>query len=106
MNPVRLGVIGCGGMARAHMKYFASIPALKFAAAADAFADNVKAVCEANPGVKGFDDGLKLIHSGDVDAILICTPHYFHPELAIAGLKAGLHVLTEKPVAVTAKALR
>lgn len=104
MDQVRLGVIGCGGMARAHIKYFPSIPGLRFTAAADAFADNVKAVCEASPGVKGFDDGMKLIQSGEVDAILICTPHYFHPELAIAGLRAGLHVLTEKPVAVTAKA--
>ena len=104
MDQVRLGVIGCGGMARAHMKYFPTIPGLRFAAAADAFADNVKAVCQASEGVKGFDDGQKLIDSGEVDAILICTPHYFHPQLAIAGLKAGLHVLTEKPVAVTAKA--
>ena len=104
MKTVRLGVIGCGGMARSHMKYFNTIPGLQFAAAADSFADNVKLVTDTYPGVKGFADGQALIASGAVDAILICTPHYFHPELSIAGFKAGLHVLTEKPVAVTALA--
>ena len=103
MKPVRLGVIGCGGMARAHMKYFGEIPGLHFAAAADPFAENIRLVKESHPDVKPFDDGKKLIASGEADAIMICTPHYFHPELSIAGFKAGLHVLTEKPVAVTAK---
>jgi predicted dehydrogenase len=36
--------------------------------------------------------------------VLIATPHYFHPVYAIAALKRGIHVLTEKPVSVTAKA--
>lgn len=101
MKQVRLGVIGCGGMARAHMRYFESIPGLKFTAAADNFSANLDMVT-AEHGVEGFTDGMKLIKSGSVDAIMICTPHYFHPDLSIAGMKAGLHVLTEKPVAVTA----
>jgi len=103
MEQVRLGVIGCGGMAQAHMRYFDSIDGLKFAAAADAFAANLQRVTEQY-GVRGFESGEALIKSGAVDAIMICTPHYFHPALSIAGLEAGLHVLTEKPVAVTTKA--
>ncbi len=102
MKTVRLGVIGCGGMARAHMAYFPTIPGLKFTAAADPFDENIDLV-RADHDITPFDDGQKLIKSGLVDAILICTPHYFHPELSIAGFKAGLHVLTEKPVAVTAR---
>ena len=78
------------------------IHSAKFTAAADSFTDNLNLVTEQH-GVEGFEDGHKLIKSGLVDAILICTPHYFHPEYSIAGLKKGLHVLTEKPVAVTAK---
>ncbi len=102
MKPIRLGVIGCGGMARNHMGYFESIPGLKFTAAADNFTDNLDLVTSLF-GVEGFTDGRKLIKSGLCDAVMICTPHWFHPELSIAGFKAGLHVLTEKPVAVTAK---
>lgn len=103
MNEVRLGVIGSGGMAQSHMSYFDKVKGLKFVAASDVDPATLKVVT-SKYNVKGFDDGHKLIESGDVDAILIATPHYFHPEYSLAGFKAGLHVLTEKPVAVTAKA--
>ncbi len=101
MKPVRLGVIGCGGMARSHMGYFDKIPHLKFVAAADVAEENLKKVVEQY-GVAGYSDGMKLIDSGTVDAVLVATPHYFHPKFAIAAMKKGLHVLCEKPVAVTA----
>jgi predicted dehydrogenase len=104
MIPIRVGVIGCGGMARAHIKYFPTIPGLAFTAAADSSPENLRLVTDAHPHVQTFDDGHKLIASGAADAVLICTPHYFHAELAIAAFKQGLHVLTEKPVAVTALA--
>lgn len=103
MQEVRIGVIGCGGMGRSHMGVFKEVSRLKFTAAADGVADNLnKAVGEF--GVKGFADGHELINSGLCDAVVIATPHYFHPPYAIAALRKGLHVLTEKPVAVTAKA--
>jgi predicted dehydrogenase len=102
MKQVKLGVIGCGGMARHHMGYFGDIPGLKFAAAADAVPESVQAVVKQH-GVEGFDDGQKMIESGVCDAVFICTPHWFHAPLSLAAFKQGLHVLTEKPVAVTAK---
>ena len=102
MNEVRLGVIGCGGMAQGHMSTFHEIKGLRFTAASDSFAANLDKVVDKYK-VKGFADGHALIKSGECDAILIATPHYFHPEYSIAGLDAGLHVITEKPVSVTAK---
>lgn len=102
MNQVRLGVIGCGGMANNHMSYFDKVPGLKFVAASDNNADNLNQVTDKY-GVKGFAEGEALIDSGEADAVLIATPHYFHPVLARAAFKRGVHVLTEKPVAVTAK---
>jgi predicted dehydrogenase len=42
-----------------------------------------------------------MISSGEVDGIVIVTPHWQHADLAIAGLRAGLHVLCEKPLTVT-----
>ncbi len=103
MKDVRLGVIGCGGMARQHMKYFSTIPGLAFTAAADAAPANLALVTDEYK-VAGFADGHEMIASGKCDAVMICTPHYFHPEFSIAAFKAGLHVLTEKPAAVTALA--
>jgi predicted dehydrogenase len=52
------------------------------------------------PTVRGFADGGELIRSGLVDAVLIATPHFAHTPLGVAALKAGLHVLVEKPISV------
>jgi predicted dehydrogenase len=103
MDKVRLGVIGCGGMARNHMKELANVTRVELVAGADPFKENVE-IAQREFGIKPFDDGRKLIKSGLCDAVLVATPHYFHPVYTIAALKAGLHALSEKPVAVTAKA--
>jgi predicted dehydrogenase len=100
---VRLGVIGCGVMARYHMNYFPRLSGLRFSAAADidprALAHTVQ-----TQNVRGFEDGLALLDSGLIDAVLIATPHYFHPLFTQAAMSRGIHVLTEKPVAVSALA--
>lgn len=53
-----------------------------------------------------FTDPYELMDSGLVDAILIATPHFSHPELAIACFERGLHVLCEKPAGVYTKQVR
>ena len=103
MDQVRIGIIGIGVMGRHHMKTFADIDGATFTAAADPNPD-ARQLAADTCGVKVFDDGVKMMDSGEVDAVLISTPHYFHPPLAIAAFERGLHVLTEKPIAVTAKA--
>jgi predicted dehydrogenase len=52
------------------------------------------------PEVKFFKTPDELIGSGSVDAVLIATPHYSHTPIGIAALKAGLHVMVEKPISV------
>jgi predicted dehydrogenase len=95
MDKVRLGIIGVGGMGKAHFESARKIEGLE-----------VTALCDVDPSRIAFFDGPKfadpreLIRSGRVDAILVATPHYFHTPIAIDGLNQGLHVLTEKPVAV------
>ena len=65
------------------------------------------AVCDVDPSafakfpdVKNYTDSAKLIRSGDVDAVIIATPHYYHTTIGIDALEQGLHVLTEKPLSV------
>ncbi|MFA9477018.1 Gfo/Idh/MocA family protein [Phycisphaerales bacterium AB-hyl4] len=103
MDEVRLGVIGCGGMAQVHMRYFDSIAGLKFTAAADVDEQSLEKLKQQYE-VRTFTDGYELINSGEVDAVFIATPHYFHPPYTLAAFEKGIHVLTEKPLAVTAKA--
>ena len=103
MKEVRIGVIGCGIMGQGHMGYFAALPKLRFTAAADIDPQALKAPAEKYH-VATFDSGTKLLDSGLVDAVIIATPHYFHPPLAIAAFARGIHVMSEKPLAVTTQA--
>lgn len=85
------------------MKVLAELPRVRFTAASDTSAANLATAVETYD-VAGFAGAEELLDSKLVDAVLIATPHYFHPDYAIAALARGVHVLTEKPVAVTASA--
>ncbi|CEK13496.1 predicted dehydrogenase [Chthonomonas calidirosea] len=100
---VRFGVIGVGGMGAGHCNMLSKIPEAKLTAVADADEAAVKAASEKF-GVPGFTNHLALLESGLVDAVIIATPHYFHPPIAIDAFERGIHVLSEKPLAVTVSA--
>ena len=51
-------------------------------------------------GAKPFSSSAELIRSGEVDAVIVATPHYDHTTIGIDALKQGLHVLVEKPISV------
>jgi predicted dehydrogenase len=53
-----------------------------------------------------YDDSIKIFDSGNVDAVVICVPHYLHPEMGISAIKRNIHVLVEKPTGVYLKQLR
>ena len=64
-------------------------------AVADAFPDNLGEYEEQ--GLKAYGSGEDLIASGEIDALMIATPHFQHTTLGIAALEAGLHIMVEKP---------
>jgi len=98
MKSVRLGIIGIGNMGTAHGRSILSgkVPQCELTAVSDS---NPGAL-ELFPDTKGFSSSEALIRSGEVDAVLITTPHYSHTQIGIDALKQGLHVLVEKPLSV------
>ncbi len=102
---IRLGIIGCGNMGTSHINNILSgaMPEFELTAVADLKEERRKAALELYPGIKVYNDGSELINSGEVDAILVATPHYLHPTYAIEGLEKGLHVMIEKPAGVYTK---
>jgi predicted dehydrogenase len=98
MNKLRIGVIGVGSMGSNHLKYISN--------SKNAI---LTCICDINKGradfaaikykVKAFYDYRKLLSSSLIDAVLIATPHYSHTPITIEAFEAGLHVLTEKPIA-------
>ena len=100
MDKVRFGIIGVGGMGSGHARNMSGkIPEVELTAVADNDAEALKVATETF-GVPGFLSGSELIKSGLVDAVLIATPHFFHSTYAIEAMRAGLHALVEKPIAV------
>ena len=108
MNKVRFGIIGIGKMGSQHCLRFTHglIKNGTLTAVCDISPDRKKWAEEklAPKGVEFFDDYKSLIDSGKVDAVLIATPHYLHPVIAIYALEKGLHTLIEKPAGVFANA--
>lgn len=105
---VRIGVIGIGNMGSEHCRnlYAGRCPEITLTAAADLREDR-RLWAEANlRGVHVYASGQELIREEECDAVLICVPHFGHEEMAVAAMEAGLHVLCEKPISVTAKAAR
>ena len=98
MNPVRLGIIGLGNMGSAHAKSIleGKVPRVKLTAICDSDAD----LSRIAPEAKFFTSSEELIRSGEIDAVLIATPHYAHTTIGIDALQNGLHVLCEKPISV------
>ena len=110
-DEVRLGIIGIGGMGTSHLGMLTGgnpVPRLRVTAIADNDPAKIKHAVEktAKHEVKTFDGAEALMKSGEVDAVLIATPHYFHPPIAIQAFEHGLHVLSEKPAGVYTKQVK
>ncbi|MDF2566637.1 MAG: oxidoreductase domain protein [Oscillospiraceae bacterium] len=105
MKKLKIGIVGIGNMGSAHAVsiFSGNIPEMELAAVCDT--DDKKRLWakEKLGGAAVFDDYEKLLNSGLIDALIIATPHYFHPEIAIKAFESGVHVLTEKPAGVSVK---
>jgi predicted dehydrogenase len=96
MNTVRLGVIGLGNIGRHHADYLLAgkVPRARLTAVCDP----KPAACARYAPARAFQDATALFASGELDAVIIATPHYQHTTLGIAALEAGLHLMVEKPI--------
>lgn len=108
MSKVRVGIIGIGGMGSSHAGYLSKgeVDGAELVAAADTSGQRLDWVRDKYPQLKTFDHGDALLDSGEVDAVIIATPHYFHPPYAIAAMQRGIHVMSEKPAGVYTRQVR
>ena len=110
MKKVRYGIIGVGNQGNNYANIFKRNEIENGVLAA---------VCDNNPvkldaakknldgmGVIFFDNYIQMLESGSVDAVLVETPHYQHPEMVVECLSRGLHVICDKPAGVYTKQVR
>jgi predicted dehydrogenase len=103
-DPLRVGLIGCGAIARrSHVPGLQAAGAVLTAFASRSPASAALAASEAGTG-EVVEHWEELVARPDVDAVVVCTPNTHHAPQAVAALEAGKHVLVEKPFAVSVTA--
>jgi predicted dehydrogenase len=98
-SPVRIAIIGTGTMAQAHLNAYKSNPDAVVVAAVDTREEVLRAFCDDHNVAKRFTSIDALLAWGKFDAISNVTPDAAHHATTIPFLRAGKHVLCEKPLA-------
>lgn len=105
-EPVRIGLIGAGGIAGAHVAGYHRNPELVVFAAV---ADSVHEHAHRRGGEFGaavYTDYQMMLDEADIDAVDICLPHYLHKDAIVAAARAGKHILCEKPLCLSVEEAR
>lgn len=100
---VRIGLIGAGGIAGAHVAgYLLNPDTITFAAVADPARESAENRA-GDTGAVVYDDYRTMLAEADIDAVDICLPHHLHKDAIVAAARAGKHILCEKPLCLTAE---
>lgn len=108
LNKVRFGIAGVGimGSGHAHNLLEGKVPGGVLAAVCDIDPAKLEWVKQQHPDVAVFENTQAMFDSGAIDAVVIATPHYFHPPIAMEAFARGIHVMSEKPAGVYTKQVR
>ncbi len=103
MKPLRVAVIGTGGIANAHLNAYTKVPETEVVAVCDIIPERAEEFAKRWGVPKWFTDYRQVLALPELEAVDICTPHASHAPIAVDSLKAGKHVLVEKPMASNLK---
>lgn len=97
--PVRIGIIGAGGIARSHAMAYQRLPDVELVSVADIVPDRADTFATEFKIPRTFHDHRALLAHDGIDAVSVCTYNLGHREPTVDALLAGKHVLVEKPMA-------
>jgi predicted dehydrogenase len=101
-DPIRLGIIGAGAIVQvAHLPVLRKLKRVEIRAICDTDLPKARALAERSGISNVFDDIEDLLRYEELDALLVATPNHLHEPHILAGLSANLHMLIEKPLALT-----
>lgn len=100
---IKVGLIGCGGIAEEHLKGYLKLPReeAQVTAVCDVVAENAQRRSQEAGGVPIFSDFHTFVNEADVNAVDICLPHHLHKDAIVAAANAGKHIICEKPLCLT-----
>ena len=102
IKPLRVGIVGGGGAAQWHISAMLKINNVELVAVCDRNEDLAKRVAE-RLHIRYYTDFSEMLSKEKLDMVDICTPPQTHLALSTQAMKAGCHVLTEKPMALSLK---
>ena len=100
---VKVGIIGTGWIAEAHVANYLRCPDVEIVAAADLIPGKAEKFCKDNgiEGARCYPDHKSMLDAEELDAVSVCTYNRTHAECTIYALEKGVNVLLEKPMCVT-----
>lgn len=106
MTKLKVGIIGCGGIANGkHMPSLSKLDTVEMTAFCDIIPERAeKAAKEYGvDGARVYEDYTEMLQKEKLDVVHVCTPNNAHAPASIAAMEAGCHVMCEKPMAKTVK---
>lgn len=101
-QPIRVGLLAYGAIGHEHNQAVQATDGLTLAAVCDTNPERISAALELAPDCATFTDATELLDSGLIDLVVISTPPNSHYHWAKEALERGIHVVLEKPMALTA----
>jgi predicted dehydrogenase len=101
MERIKVGVIGTGFIGPAHIEALRRLGTIDVVGLAECSGDVAQAKAEALGIERYYGDYKELLRQDEIQSVHICSPNYLHYEMAKAALKAGKHVICEKPLAIS-----
>ena len=101
---MRVSVVGCGAVSRSHLRVLKSLRNIEISSVVDINKERAdSAALQYN--CKAYYDFEAMLNEDKPDCVHICTPHYLHVPMSVTALKRDIHVLCEKPCAISAEGL-
>lgn len=105
-RPLRVGIIGTGGIAGNHIEGYQKAEGVEFVATCDVIESRAIGMKEKYGFQTHFTSWEEMVKHADLDVVSVCTPPFAHVEPTIGALEAGLNVICEKPMALDAAQAR
>ncbi|MEM9235408.1 MAG: Gfo/Idh/MocA family oxidoreductase [Verrucomicrobiota bacterium] len=102
-QPVRVGIVGCGYWGPNLARNFASLGGVELAGVCDPSAERLEHMRKRFPAVPRFESLAEMLEGAEVDVVAVATPVRTHHAIALEAMKAGKHVLIEKPMAASSE---
>ena len=102
-QPISFAIVGCGSIGKRHIAVLDAEPGAVLVAICDNDREALKAQLELYPYLVGYTSLQGMLDAGGFDVVAVVTPHAMHAEMSMHVMKAGYHVLVEKPMALSSE---